>query len=148
MLTKDDINENIKALNEAFITAAETHIEKKSNRNREFERSDMLLEMFKERKELYVQNKFTEAKEMTKKIRKQVKIERTEHRIKFLEEDLWFDVKKAKRGFVPTHTKLSHKDGRQAASNERPEILADFFGNTQWKTPPENQECRNNLILR
>ena len=47
---------------------------------------------------------------MTKEIRKRVRKDRLDFRIKNLEEELWYDIKKAKSGFIPTHTKLRDKD--------------------------------------
>lgn len=147
MTCKEDIDKHIKSLNESLIEAATEHVEKVQKMDREFKRSAELEQLFSNRKKLYNEGKFDEAKTETKKIRKTIKQERTDLRIKHLEEELWFDVKKAKRGFVPSHTKMSHKDGRIAKSNEKPEILAEYFGDTQWKKPSPQTEVRSRMIF-
>ena len=53
-------------------------------------------------------------------------------RIRHLEEELWYDIKKAKTGYLPRHTKLKKEDGEIAKSTERAEVLADFFEAKQW----------------
>ena len=53
--------------------------------------------------------------------------DRTNFKIKNLEEELWYDIKKAKRGSVPSHAKVADADGNVAKSKERHEILADHF---------------------
>ena len=58
--------------------------------------------------------------------------DRTDNLIKNLEECLWYDIKKAKTGFVPNHVKLRKEDGTIAKSSERPEVLADHFDKKQW----------------
>ena len=55
--------------------------------------------------------------------------------IKNLEECLWYDIKKAKTGFVPNHVKLRKEDGKIARSDERPEVLADYYDHKQWAKP-------------
>ena len=50
MTCKEDINENIKSLNEALFEAADEHLEKQQKLSREFKRSAELEELFKERK--------------------------------------------------------------------------------------------------
>ena len=49
-----------------------------------------------------------------------------------MEEELWFDIKKAKRGFVPNHSKMSNTKNEVIKSNEKPNRLADYFEKTQW----------------
>ncbi len=44
-----------------------------------------------------------------------------------LEEQLWYDIKKAKLGFIPSHTKLCDKQGNPIESRYRPDQLADYF---------------------
>ena len=44
-----------------------------------------------------------------------------------MEEELWYDIKKAKTGVVPNHTKLSNEEGEVITSEERPDRLADHF---------------------
>lgn len=41
-------------------------------------------------------------------------------------------LKKLRERYMPKHTKLKHPDGSVATSQERPEILADFFEQMQW----------------
>ena len=52
---------------------------------------------------------------------------------------MWFDIKKAKSNFLPSHTKLKRADGTKCTSNERPDILADHFEHKQWSID-ENRE--------
>ena len=40
--------------------------------------------------------------------------------------------KKTMTAFGPSHTKLLNKDQKPCTSNERPEILADYFEHKQW----------------
>ena len=49
-----------------------------------------------------------------------------------MEEELWFDIKKAKTGFVPNHTKLADDGGKVITSEGRPDRLADYFEKKQW----------------
>ena len=39
---------------------------------------------------------------------------------------------KTKTVFVPSHTKLLNKDKKPCTSDERPEIIADYYENEQW----------------
>ena len=64
-------------------------------------------------------------KQVTKPIRKSVRKDRTDALINDLEECIWYDIKKAKAGFIPNHIKLRKQDGSIAKSCERPEVLAD-----------------------
>ena len=59
-------------------------------------------------------------------------MEKNFYRIKHFEEELWYDINKAKIGFVPNHTKLIKEDGKIANSKERPDCLADYFEKKQW----------------
>ena len=45
---------------------------------------------------------------------------------------LRFDIKKAKTGYLPRHTKLKTPNGEIAKSKERAYVLADFFEHKQW----------------
>ena len=45
---------------------------------------------------------------------------------------MWHDIKKAKTDFVSSHTKPLNKDQKPYTSDERPEILAEYFENKQW----------------
>ena len=65
--------------------------------------------------------------------------ERLDKHIQDLEKGLWYDIKKPKSDFLPSHTKLKGADGSICASNERPHILADHFEHKQWSID-ENRE--------
>ena len=94
--------------------------------------SDDLKAMFETRQRLKDEEKWSRAKAMTRKIRKQLQKERLDNDIKHLEEELWFDIKKAKTQFMPTHMKLTNEKGDIIKSNERPDRLADHFEHKQW----------------
>ena len=67
----------------------------------------------------------------TKK-RKKKRKERLAKTIEELEDHLWHDIKKTRTAFVPSHTKVLNKNQKPCTSDERPEILADYFENKQW----------------
>ena len=52
--------------------------------------------MFNKRQNLKNEGNYEEAKKLTGKIRRKLKNEKLENNIKHLEEELWFDIKKAK----------------------------------------------------
>ena len=68
-----------------------------------------------------------EQNDMTYKIRKQIRKETIDKTIENLEDHLWFDIKKAKASFVPSHTKLLDEKGEPTKSCDSPHILADHF---------------------
>ena len=47
-------------------------------------------------------------------------MEKNFYRIKHVEEELWYDIKKAKTGFVPNHTKLFKEDGKMPLQKKDP----------------------------
>lgn len=98
-------------------------------------RSERINNLYKEKQKAKDNQEQSKVKGITKAIRRQYARERADLRIKHLEEKIWFDVKRAKTGFVPTHTKLKHEDGKIATSAERPEVLADFDEKKLWKAP-------------
>ena len=88
-------------------------------------------------------------KGLTRKIRRQIQWEKQQSRIKHLEEELWFDVKKAKTGFVPDHSKLAGEDGKVLTSDKRPDRLADYFEKVQWAINDErDKEVKTNKLFR
>ena len=99
---------------------------RKSDRDRTTDNTDIVEELVQNRQKLRDEGNFQATDWMTKVIRKQVKMEKNFYRIKHLEEELWYDIKKAKTGFVPNHTKLLKDDGKIATSKERPDCLADY----------------------
>ena len=58
--------------------------------------------------------------------------EELDSKIIHLEQELWFDVKKAKTAFVPKHTKMTDRDGKILTSDMRPDRFADHFEKVQW----------------
>ena len=105
------LNIKIKSLNEALTEAAETNLERHKHLERDFIYSEDLEEMFKTRQRLKEEGEHDRVKQMTAMIRRRIKKERLDTKIKHLEEELWFDIKKAKRGFVPNHSKLANNSG-------------------------------------
>ena len=53
-------------------------------------------------------------------------------RIQHLEEELWFDIKKAKKNFMPSHTKIADGENLVLRSDEKPDRIADYFEKQQW----------------
>ena len=86
------------------------------------------------------EGKYDLAKKTIRKIRNQIRKDRLDNTIKDLEDQLWHDIKKAKSAFVPSHTKLLNKEGIPCTSNERPDILADYFEHTQWAIDHEREK--------
>ena len=66
--------------------------------------------------------------------------------MKDLEDNLWFDIKKAKASFVPSHTKLLDEKGEPIKSCDRPYILADHFEKKQWAINERNRETLQHNI--
>ena len=58
-----------------------------------------------------------------------------------MEEELWYDIKKAKTGFVPNHAMLSNEKEEVITSEERPDRLADHFELKQWAI--DHDRCKN-----
>ena len=116
---------------------AEKHITKKQAIKREFEISEETKKLIEERDELKSQSRGTDVK--GKLTRTSIRDDRTKALIQNLEECLWHDIKRAKTGFVPNHVKLKKPSG--ATSEERPEVLADYFEQKQWEIE-ENREKR------
>ena len=80
--------------------------------DRETKNIDIVEDLVQHRQNLRDQGKFEAADWMTKTSRKHVKMEKNYYRVKHFEEELWYDIKKAKMGFVPNHTKLIKEDGK------------------------------------
>ena len=78
------------------------------------------------------EDNWEQVKILNKEIKKQVRIDKKNKRIRHLEEELWYDIKKAKTGYLLRHTKLKKEDGEVAKSTERAAVLADFFEAKQW----------------
>ena len=129
---KAELDQKIEAFQYAILEAAKTNVEKKPVKSQTVTRSAELENLFTEWKKLKSEGKYDLAKKITWKIRKQIRKDRLDNTIKDLEDQLWHDIKKAKTAFVPSHTKLLNKEGVLCTSNERPDILADFFEHTQW----------------
>ena len=138
----DFLNNKIKAVNKAFIESAESNIEQRKKIDRNLEMSEDLKAMFETRQRLKEEGNFSRCKIMTQRIRRAIRKERLENNIRHLEEELWYDIKKAKRGFVPNHTKLA-KESKVIRSVERPEVLADYFENIQWAIDNEREQRVN-----
>ena len=84
----------------------------------------------------------------TEDIRRSVRKDRTDMLIQNLEECLWYDIKKAKAGFIPNHVKLRKTDGSIAKSIERPEVLAEHYEKKQWGIDEHrNKTIRTNKIF-
>ena len=78
----------------------------------------------------------------TWKIRKQSRKDRLNNTIKDLEDHLWHDIKKAKSAFVPSHTKLLNSEGKPCTSNERPNILAGYYGQSTMKERKKHRHIK------
>ena len=129
---KEDLDQKVSAFQYAIVEAAKANIEKKPAKPEDASRSPELQNLFAARKRCRREGKYEEAKKTTYKIRKQIRKDRLDNTIKDLEDSLWHDIKKAKTAFVPSHTQLLNKDGKPCTFNEPPNILADYYENTQW----------------
>ncbi len=45
---------------------------------------------------------------------------------------MWYDVKRAKTGYLPAQTRLFKTDGKVANTAEIPNLLADYFEKRLW----------------
>jgi len=128
----DGTDTKLDNLNQAFRKTASKMISKKQAIKREFDLSEATNKLIEERQKARDNYDWVKVKQFTKDIRKSVRSDRTNQLVKNLEECLWHDIKKAKTSFLPSHVKLRKQDGQVARSSERPEVLADHFGNKQW----------------
>ena len=142
-----DANDRIKILNDAWENVAEKHVEPHAG----IKRGGNLSADTKNRIELRQSKKnareVEDVKELTKKIGRSIAKERRHALKENLEDCIWHDIKNAKSGFVPSHVKLKHKDGRVAKSSERPEILAEFFRDKQWGTDDSTNDPDDTLRI-
>jgi hypothetical protein len=63
----------------------------------------------------------------------------------------WREVKATKKGFMPKHTKIRDGNSVVVPSNQRPEILADYFEKKQWGEtlgPKRREEHANRKKFR
>ena len=93
--------------------AADKHIQKHKHVDRNFEYSEEITQMMKRRQDLKDIGAWDEVKKQNSEIRKKMVKEKSEQKIKHLEEELWYDIKKAKTSFVPAHK----NDGREWQHN-------------------------------
>ena len=130
--TKETINAQVEAFQESILAAAELYVDKRLRDDKEHKRSPELESLFTQRQIAKDEGWYEMTKPYTQKIRRLLKKERLDKNIQDLEKGLWYDIKKAKAKFLPSHTKLRKADGTVCASNERPDILADHFEHKQW----------------
>jgi len=128
----DSLNQKVERLNHAFRKVATQQISKKQAIKREFNISDHTKSLIEIRQQARDRCDWNQVKIHTKQIRKSIRKDRTDLLVQNLEECLWYDIKKAKTGFVPNHVKLRKTDNTIARSNERPEVLADHYEKKQW----------------
>ncbi|MCS5642106.1 MAG: reverse transcriptase family protein, partial [Dehalococcoidia bacterium] len=67
-----------------------------------------------------------------KKVRNAVRADKRKYWAELLNNEDWKEVKQTKKGFMPKYTRLKHENGVVATSEERPDILADYFEKVQW----------------
>ena len=130
--TKQRTESKIEALNAAMKTAANNHARPKSDFIRKCEPTQETLKLFEVRQDEKEKGNWEQVKLLNKEIKKRVQKDKKNMRIRHLEEELWYDIKKAKTGYLPRHTKLKKEDGEVAKSTERASVLADFFETKQW----------------
>ena len=94
-------------------------------------------ELFKTRQCLRELGEWDAVRDITKEIKRSIRKDRLNHLLRNLEEELWHDIKKARRGFTPKHTKLCDDSGSPITSRDRPNVLADYFENKQWFIDPD-----------
>ena len=129
---KEKLNQKVSAFSNALRASAEKHLAKKEVKINQNERSEDLKALFETRQRLKEEGAYDRAQKMTNQIRKQIRKETLDKTIKNLEDNLWYDIKKAKASYMPSHTKLLNEKGEPTTSNERPNILADHFEKKQW----------------
>ena len=118
-----DTDAQLLCLNESFRKVASLAISKKQAIKREFDISPHSQQLIDNRQSARDQHQWSNVTQLTKDIRKSIRKDRADALIANLEECLWYDLKKAKAGYLPTHTKLRKNDGNVANSQERPEAL-------------------------
>ena len=129
---KEKIGGKTRDLFESLKEAAEEHIQRRVKLDRTFNMSEETKGLWKERQEQKQLGNWDRAKGITRKIRRQMIKEKRENTKRHMEEELWYDIKKAKTGFMPNHTKLSNEKGEVITSDQRPDVLADYFEKVQW----------------
>ena len=121
------LNEKVQSFQNAMLAAAELYLDKRPKTENDTIRSPELDSLFAQRQIAkdggwYI---YAQAKTHTNKIRTRLRKERPDNTIQQLEQNLWYDIKKAKSKIVPSHIKLKRQDdGTVFTSNERPDILA------------------------
>ena len=129
---KEITERKIDALTTAMKAAAEKNMLPKKEYIRKFEPTQETLELFDKRQIEKENENWEQVKILNKEIKKQVRNDKKNKRIRHLEEELWYDIKKAKTGYLLRHTKLKKEDGEVAKSTERAAVSADFFEAKQW----------------
>ena len=81
------------------------------------------IQLFEERDKHNNEEHWEEVRKLTNIIRKQIRKDKKEFLKHNLEEQLWYDIKKAKAGFLPNHTKLKYSTGILIKSTDRPNTL-------------------------
>ena len=127
----EKLNKKVFALSNALRDSAEENLMKREAKISQNDRSDDLNALFETRRRLKEEGEYDIAKSITRQIRKQIRKENLDRTINDLEDHLWYDSKKAKASFVPSHTKLLDEKGEPIKSCDRPNILADHFEKKQ-----------------
>ena len=138
---QEDIGNSINILMEILKAVANENTQIRVHINRDHNLSSKLENSFEERQQLENEQTYEEAKEHIKNPRRKMQEERLQHKRSCLEDELWFDIRKAEKGFVPNHTKIQHPDGSIATSDARPTILSDHYEKTQWGKTRDKQEA-------
>ena len=99
------------------------------------------MQLRKERREARDNVNGEKEKELHENVRNSVKNDKRKYWASLLDWEEWKEVKYTKAGFTAKYTRIRHKNGVVVTSEERPDILADYFENVQWgnTTPPEKK---------
>ena len=150
-----DTNEAVRKM-QSYITEARDNTFRKRKKEKEKPwMTDETMELISQRQKARNEFRGKDESELNRTIKKAIQKDKNNFWAKQLEQAEWAEVKNTKKGFVPKHTKIKHKDGTVASSEARPEVLADYFEEVQWgnKKNAEKREShakekffRNNVL--
>ena len=148
--------EGVEVLQESIKIARELAFKRRDPSINKAYISEETMNLRRERQSARNANDGEKERQMHRKVRNSVKKDKRVYWATRLENEDWKEVKQTKKGFVPRYAKLKHTNGVVATSEERPDLLADYFEKKQWgntKTAEtaakhdSTKEFRNNLLF-
>ena len=79
-----------------------------------------------------------EAKQITKDIKKMAAHKRTKTQMNEFYEGNWTSVKRARIGFIPTHTRITNQRGEIVNDRLRAETFAKYYEEVHWAKNNDN----------